>query len=137
MAKEIVICDTDVIIDYWNGNSQRHRYTKRIIEGLVERYDVSLSAITKMELIIGAVNKDELRRIDKGIHEFDIVLVNDDISRVAVELLQKYNLSHGLALPDAFIAATSIVLNANLFTFNIKDYRFISALKLFQAVDQQ
>lgn len=35
-----------------------------------------------------------------------------------------YSLSHHLALPDGFIAATAIVRNLELYTLNVKDYRY-------------
>jgi predicted nucleic acid-binding protein len=33
---------------------------------------------------------------------------------------------------DAFIAATALFLNIQLFTFNNKDFRFITNLKLYE-----
>ena len=85
-----------------------------------------------MELIVGANNKDELKRINKNIHLFKIALINHDITELAIELLQLYKLSHGLALPDAFIAATSIITQSELYTHNVKDYKFIDGLSLYK-----
>jgi predicted nucleic acid-binding protein len=68
------------------------------------------------------------------LHRFNIALINDDISEKAIGLLQDYRLSHGLTLPDCFIAATSIVTDIELFTYNIKDFRFISELKLYKSL---
>ena len=87
MAKKIVLCDTDVLIDYSDNNQDRHRRTKEILE--------------------------------------------NEISRISVDLIKKYNLSHGLAIPDSLIAATALVASIELFTFNTKDYRFIKGLKLY------
>lgn len=41
-------------------------------------------------------------------------------------------LSHRLAIPDGFIAATAIENDVELFTLNKKDFRFIEGLKLYQ-----
>jgi predicted nucleic acid-binding protein len=41
-----------------------------------------------------------------------------------------YSKSHGLAIPDAIIAATSLVCNINLFTLNVKDFTFIKGITL-------
>jgi tRNA(fMet)-specific endonuclease VapC len=49
-----------------------------------------------------------------------------------LELLSKYALSHKLAIPDGFIAATAITNDVELFTLNVKDYRFIDDLKLYK-----
>ena len=51
------------------------------------------------------------------------VEANREISDTAVGLLRQYRLSHGLAIPDALIAATAIALNQ-------RDYRFINGLEL-------
>jgi predicted nucleic acid-binding protein len=61
---------------------------------------------------------------------FEIVLLDGIISEQALKLLQDYRLSHGLAIPDALIAATALVLNHHFITKNQRDYRFIKRLKL-------
>lgn len=134
MAETKVICDTDVMIDYLNSNSERHPATKDLIENAIRIENVILSAITKMELIIGATNKPDLNWINKSIHRYTIAFINDIITQTAIELLQNYKLSHGLALPDSLIAATSIVTQLPLFTYNLKDYKFIDGIELFDAV---
>jgi predicted nucleic acid-binding protein len=40
--------------------------------------------------------------------------------------------NHHLALPDAMIAATAVIAEMELFTYNIKDYQFIPELILFK-----
>ena len=84
-----------------------------------------------MELINGAGNKNELDRINRNTHQFKIALIDDVITQLAIQLLQNYRLSHGLALPDAIIASTAITLELELFTYNIKDYKFIDGLALY------
>jgi predicted nucleic acid-binding protein len=59
-----------------------------------------------------------------------VLKLNEQISDAAVDLLRQYRLSHGLAIPDALIAATAIVLNRPLISKNQRDYRFISRLQL-------
>ncbi|MEX8548499.1 MAG: type II toxin-antitoxin system VapC family toxin [Mucilaginibacter sp.] len=126
-----VICDTDVMIDYLNNNSERHFNTKNLIENFIGTENVVLSAVTKMELIIGATNKKDMERINKSILRYTIAFINNEISQVGIRLLQDYKLSHGLAMPDALIAATSLVTQIPLFTYNVKDYKFIDGMELF------
>ena len=137
MDEKTIICDTDVIIDYWNQNSNRHSFTKEVLENFIGLENVMLSAMTKMGLIVGAKNKDELNRINKNVHQFNIALINDNITNSAIGLLQLDKLSHGLAIPDAIIAATSIMVRAELFTFNVKDYKFINGLTFFNPVNKE
>jgi len=44
----------------------------------------------------------------------------------------KYVLSHRLALPDGFIAASAMANDIEFYTLNIKDYRFINGLRLYK-----
>lgn len=131
MAETKVICDTDVMIDYLNSNSKRHLDTKNLIENEIGTDNVVLSAITKMELIIGATNKPDLNRINKSTGRFTIAFINDLLNEGAIELLQDYKLSHGLALPNSLIAATALAAKLPLFTYNTKDYKFIQGIELY------
>ncbi len=127
----MIICDTDVIIDYWNKNNQRHTPTKQILENEFGLGNVAITAITQMELILGAKDKEDLARINNKIRPFSTIIIDNAITQMAIELLQLYRLSHGLAMPDAFIAATCKILDCELFTHNVKDYKFIDGLALY------
>lgn len=131
MAKEKIICDTDVLIDYFDVTQKRHPETKLILEQNIGISNILISSITKMELILGATNKADLNTISKKLNRFSILLINEAINLRAIDLVQTYRLSHGLALADAMIAATAIQIELELFTYNIKDFRFISKLSLF------
>jgi len=131
MAKNQIVCDTDVLIDYWDIGSKRHISTKHILENEVGLDNVIISAITKLELLLGAINKTEESKIRRKLLRFNTALINDDISAEAIILFENYHLSHGLAIPDSFIAATARIMQLELFTYNVKDYKFISKLRLF------
>lgn len=135
MEKDKVICDTDVLIDYFDNNKVRHLKTKRLVEDEIGIDNVTMSAISKMELIAGAANKIELRLLNKNLYRLNILLINPEISSIALGLIENYKLSHGLNIPDALIAATAIYTNLNLFTYNIKDYKFINGLVLYNTIN--
>ena len=42
--------------------------------------------------------------------------------------METYSLSHKLTIPDALIAATAIVHDIELYSLNLKDFRFITGL---------
>jgi predicted nucleic acid-binding protein len=132
MAKIKVVCDTDVMIDYWDVSSKRHSQTKTIIEDKIGLDNIVISAITKMELLMGASNKTEESIIKKKLGRFNIALINNDITILAIELFETYRLSQGLAIPDCFIGSTARILNLELFTYNLKDFRYMNDLKLFE-----
>ncbi len=131
MATTKVICDTDVIIDYWDTNASRHPATKYLLDQEIGINNIFLSVITQIELLTGAFNKAELLNIDNKIKRFNIASIDNLTTARAVDLIKTYTLSHGLALPDALIAATSINIGFDIFTYNVKDFRFISDLHLY------
>ncbi|MBI4648272.1 MAG: hypothetical protein HY738_17235 [Bacteroidia bacterium] len=49
MATEKIICDTDVLIDYWDIANKRHNETKEIIEHKIGLDNIIISAITKKD----------------------------------------------------------------------------------------
>ncbi|WP_316847456.1 PIN domain-containing protein [Pedobacter psychrodurus] len=65
MAKEKIICDTDVLIDYFDKNKNRNASATTIIESVIGLDNVIISSITKMELLCGATNKIDLSIINK------------------------------------------------------------------------
>ena len=132
MAKTKVICDTDVMIDYFDTQNSRHNKTKQLIEEEIQLDNIWLSAITQMELLVGATNKIFLISINKKIKRFNIFLISNEITLISLSLLQDYKLRYGLAIPDSLIAATAIETGFELFSYNTKDFKFIEGLKLYK-----
>ena len=48
--------------------------------------------------------------------------------------METYSLSHRLSLPDALIAAMALEHDLELYTLNIKDFRFILGLRFYQTL---
>lgn len=121
-----MLIDTDILIDAGRSINDAVSFLQK-----TELTDqLLISTITQMELIVGARNKNELRVLERFLKRFTIVKVNQSISDTAVDLVRQYRLSHGLLIPDAFIAATAIVINEPLATKNRRDYQFITGLIL-------
>lgn len=83
------------------------------------------------ELIYGAFNNRDLTKLKKSIEHLVLLDIDNKTCTTFVKLISAYALSHRLALPDSFIAATAITYNVELFTLNKKDFRFIEGLKLY------
>ncbi|MEO1212497.1 MAG: type II toxin-antitoxin system VapC family toxin [Bacteroidota bacterium] len=125
----MVLCDTNILIHAFNGNSETLAQLESIgFENIV------LSSITIMELYQGMGNKEELARMKSRIKYFDSVEVNENISKHAQGLIEGFSLSHGLSIPDAIIGSTAVIHEIELFTYNLKDFRFIPNIKLYQLV---
>jgi predicted nucleic acid-binding protein len=94
--------------------------------------NISISSITAGEFIYGALNKSDLLKIKKAINAVRIINTTEAISIKALELLERYSLSHKLDVPDAFIAATSIVMDIQIYTLNLKDFKYIDGIRLYK-----
>lgn len=121
----MILCDTNVIIEVLKKNSSViHAIEKIGIE------KIAVSVITVMELYYGAVNKTELKKIKRHLSSITIFQVKEEISTVASDLIEQYAKSHGLQIPDALIAATSVYHDIQLYTNNTKDFTYIEKIKL-------
>jgi tRNA(fMet)-specific endonuclease VapC len=124
---KIVLCDTDVIIGVYRNNQDIISELKKI-----GQQNIAVSTVTAGELIYGALNKKELSQIKKDLDNLIMIDIDKKICDILLKLLSKYALSHKLAIPDGFIAATAIANDIELYTLNLKDYRFIDGLKLYK-----
>jgi predicted nucleic acid-binding protein len=84
-----------------------------------------------MELYRGMQNKREMLDMQKKIASYNVLHFNDDVSKTAIDLVNKFKLSHNLQIPDAIIGAMSIVFNIELFTYNKKDFKYLPGIKLY------
>ncbi|MGB1242467.1 MAG: type II toxin-antitoxin system VapC family toxin [Chitinophagales bacterium] len=127
MAQKMVICDTNIMIEFFKGNPETTEDLRKI--GFK---NIGLSSITFMELYQGMDNKRELNQIVRALLPYKRIDINRQASKLATEYLKRYYLSHSLQIPDAIIAATAIAYNLELFTYNIKDFQFIPSIKLYK-----
>ena len=126
MEKTVVLCDTNVLIEFYKNN-------QKIVAALrdIGAENIAISAVTAGELLFGALNKKEVQTIKRDIEHLILMHINDLISEKYIELMLQYSKSHGLAIPDALIAATALVNNVSLYTLNRKDFIFIAGLTLY------
>jgi len=123
----MTLCETNILIHFFNDDPA----TVAHLDAL-GREQMALSAITVMELYRGMGNKAELSRMRARINFYDLIHLDEEISRRAVRLLEQFHLSHSLKIPDALIGATAIVTGIPLFTYNTKDFSIMPGLALRQ-----
>lgn len=123
----MILCDTNILIEFYKD-------TQPVIDELrhIGQQQLAVSSITSAELYYGAINKEELQRIKRHLSLLHLFPLNTEISNVFIELMENYSLSHKLSIPDALIASTALVYKTELYTFNVKDFRFISGLEVYQ-----
>jgi predicted nucleic acid-binding protein len=124
----MTLCDTNIFIEIYRRNNA----VRTVLLDKIGLENVVISDVTRAELFYGALNKRELQMICKDLNRFPVLHIDPFISKMAVEFVEKYCLSHKTDLEDALIAATAIVNGIELYTLNIKDFRFIPELKLYQ-----
>lgn len=127
MAKnKVVLCDTNILIELSKSNIE-------VVEELrsIGSANIAVSSVSAGELIVGALNKNDLNKIKKALAAIQVVYLNEVISLKSLELLEAYSLSHGLDIPDSLIAATALVNDLQLYTRNLKHFKFIKGLRLY------
>jgi tRNA(fMet)-specific endonuclease VapC len=122
----MILCDTNIFIEIYKDNLAIINSIKSI-----GQHNLAISDVTCAELLYGARNKKELQIIRKDLNKLTILPIDSNISTKAVQLIEQYALSHKLSLPDALIASTAITQNLELYTLNIKDFRFLEGVRLF------
>lgn len=120
----MILLDTNILIEVLKNSQSTINKVKTFTPPL------SISSITAMELFYGARSKQESRRLERFTALFSTIHLDPAISNRALVLVKQYVQSHSLDIPDSLIAATAIENRAKLFTYNIKDFQFISGLEI-------
>jgi len=118
----LIIFDTDVLIWILRGKREVIEKAKQIIED-TNGY-VYITPVQIAEVYAGA-RKKEIPDIEKLLNSFRHVEINNEIGKLAGELMGKYRKSHNVELADSLIASCCIVYGFKLWTFNKKHYPMI------------
>ena len=122
-----VICDTNILIRHFQNNFETVGEMSKIGSS-----NVILPTIVVMELFRGMGNKNELANMKSKLKHYNILHINEDTSKIALEFMEAYRLSHDLKMPDALIGAMSVVYQIPLFTYNVKDFKYLPGLVLYK-----
>ena len=124
----MILCDTNILIEFYKINPI-------VIQNLqhIGSANIGVSVITKAELFYGARDKAELSKIERHVALCQSYYLNDNISALFIELMQRYSLSHKVSIPDMLIAATAISNDLILYTLNTKDFKFIPEISLYES----
>ncbi len=113
------LLDTTVAIDHLRGAPRAVDLLRELVEA-----DESLvaSEVVRFELLAGA-RDDELDALEAFIDAISWVPVDENISRTAGLLARRHRKAHrGIDDADYLIAATAILLEAELLTTNVKHF---------------
>ncbi len=121
----MVIIDSDIIIDYFRELDKAIDFINRIMTD-----NVFITSITKMEILVGARNNNEIVEIDKFLSEFKLIYLNKSVSQHAIKFIKQYSLQGNLRIPDALIAACVKYCNCLFYTNNIKHFKMIKEINV-------
>lgn len=96
-----------------------------------EPSDVSkcINSVTYIEFLQGA-NKRQRPKAKSFLEDYEHIRLDGAICDKAIDLIEKHSHSDGLRLADALIAATCLVLDLELLTFNRRHFQSMADLKL-------
>ncbi len=114
------LLDTNVLSRIYYGDAH--------LRAFVERLDAAVNAIVYIECIQGSIKKSEKELIKASLDKLRYYPLTPEVSLKAISPIDKYSSSHGLFLADALIAATALVHDLTLVTYNLKDFDYIKGL---------
>jgi predicted nucleic acid-binding protein len=118
-----ILVDTDVIVDFFRGNSKAAAFINTRSDRIV------LSSIVVAELYAGVKGDAEQQTLEDFVSLFRIVPVDAEIAKTGGLYKRNYGKSHGVGLADAILAATAEAEDAELKTLNTKHYPMLQGLK--------
>lgn len=119
----MLLADTDVLIDFLRGNEKAIELVREHSENMF------VSTITITELYAGARNEKERNDLDSFLNLFQIISVDGEVAKTAGLLKREFSKSHNLGMADCLIAATAIANNAKLKTLNVKHFPMFKNLE--------
>ncbi len=117
-----LLLDTCVLIDYLRNRPAATDFLHRMQER------AAVSVITTAELYAGVRDEAEQTRVDAVLTRLLVRDVDLAIARLAGRFRREYRQSHGVAIPDALIAATAEVHGARLVTRNARHFPMLADL---------
>lgn len=120
------LLDTSVAIDHLRGLPP----AVDLLSDFIEAGEVLLaSEVVRFELLAG-VRKGEVEMLEQFFSALSWVPVGEEVSRAAGTLAQSYRRAHGgIDDADYLIAATALLLEADLLTTNVRHFPMLTGLK--------
>ena len=121
----MLLIDSNVLVDHLRNRQEATDFLRSI-----GKSNISISSVVEMELYNGVLNRAEFIKIKDELEGIGRIKLNESISQVALQLSKEFALSHHMSVADTLIAATALVYDHELRTYNLKDFRFIPGLRV-------
>lgn len=120
------LVDTTVAIDHLRGEENAVNLLRSLID---EDENVAASEVVRFELIAG-VRDDELEAFEQFVSALSWIAVDENVARTAGSLAREHRKAHsGIDDVDYLIAASAIVLDAELLTTNVRHFAMLPGLR--------
>lgn len=119
------LLDTSVAIDHLRGLPP----AVELLRGLIEAEEPLLaSEVVRFELLAG-MRKREAEALEQFCSTLSWVPVGEEVARAAGSLAQRHRRAYsGIDDADYLIAATALLLNAELLTTNVRHFPMLTGL---------
>lgn len=119
------LLDTTVAIDHLRGAEPAVDLLRRLVD---EEETVAASEVVRFELLAG-VRDAELEALERFFSALSWVPVDEPVVRTAGLLARKHRKTHsGIDDVDYLIAATALVIDAELLTTNVRHFPMLAGL---------
>jgi hypothetical protein len=125
-ASNWVVVETTILVDYLRGETAAAEY---LDEARTHGIRVC-SAVTAAELIVGARDRSDLRKIRQLLARFHVEPISTADSTRALKWLTRYFHSHNIGFHDSLIAAAAVRLHIPVATLNEKHFRAIPSVRV-------
>ena len=120
------VVDTTIAIDHLRGEASAADLLKRLVE---EDQILAASEVVRFELIAG-VRADELQALEQFFLAVSWVAIDEDVARAAGSLAREHRRANrGIDDADYLIAATALLLDAELLTTNVRRFPMFPGLQ--------
>jgi predicted nucleic acid-binding protein len=122
----VKLVDTTVAVDHLRGTAAA---TTLLSDLIVSGEDVLASELVRFELLAG-VRESELEALDDFFSALAWIPVDAGVARAAGALARRYRRTHsGIDDVDYLIAATALLLGADLLTTNVRHFPMLKGLR--------
>lgn len=119
------LLDTTIAIDHLRGTDAAVALLRRLVD---EDETVLASELVRFELLAG-VRDDELEALELFLSALSWVPVDEEVARTAGLLARRHRGAHsGIDDVDYLIAATALLLEAELLTTNVRHFPMLAGL---------
>jgi predicted nucleic acid-binding protein len=122
----VKLVDTTVAVDHLRGVPSAVELLTALTD---DGNDLVASELVRFELLAGVRTK-EITAFEEFCSALRWAQVTEDVARVAGQLARRYRKSHsGIGAVDYLIAATAIVIDADLLTTNVRHFPMFTKLE--------